>query len=145
MPSPMYRAQVDCIACHKAKESSSADAQVVGQTFRAVQESCDYCHGNKYEGVLDQWRKVIAAQVTQAEALYRDTKIAVDKAQLKGEDGLSAQRLLDDADHNIRLVKLGHGVHNVNYSTAALNVAMDKCREAMKLTAPRNATAAVGP
>ena len=140
MPSPMYRAQVDCIACHKAKQTSGPDAQVIGQTFRAVQESCDYCHGQKYAGVLDQWRKQIATLVSQSEVLYRDTKLAVDKASLSGPDGLAAQRLLDDADHNIRLVKLGHGVHNVNYATAALNVAMDKCREAAKLTVPKAPT-----
>ena len=46
---------------------------------------------------------------------------------------LPAQRLLDDAAHNIRLIKLGHGVHNVNYATAALNVALERSREANRL------------
>jgi hypothetical protein len=41
--------------------------------------------------------------------------------------------LLDDAIHNIRLVKLGHGVHNVNYATAALNVALENAREARRI------------
>ena len=36
----------------------------------------------------------------------------------------------DDADHNIRLVKLGHGVHNLAYSTALLNIAIEWCNQA---------------
>src|SRR5438477_610495 len=60
MPSPMSRAQVDCIACHKARERDDAAAEVVGQTFRTTQESCNYCHGSKYQGKLDEWTKLIA-------------------------------------------------------------------------------------
>ena len=47
--------------------------------------------------------------------------------------GGTVQRLLDDAGHNIRLVKLGHGVHNINYATALLNVATDNCKKAGNL------------
>ena len=36
----------------------------------------------------------------------------------------------------MRLVKLGHGVHNVNYSTALLNVAIDNCTKAKAMVAP---------
>jgi nitrate/TMAO reductase-like tetraheme cytochrome c subunit len=133
MPSPMFRAQVDCIACHKVRKQSSADAQVVGQTFLAVQESCNYCHGNKYEGVLDVWKKAIAQESERADAAYLAAKMAYSSAKLTPADDLKVQRLLDDADHNIRLVKLGHGVHNVNYSTAVLHVALDRCAEAQKV------------
>jgi len=122
MPSPMSRAQVDCIACHKVKDANDGVAQVVGQTFRATQESCNYCHGTKYEGVLDVWKRQIDAQVKKAEAAY-------DRAKACGNSTLAAQRLLDDADYNIRLVRLGHGVHNIDYSTALLNKAIEWCNE----------------
>ena len=69
MPSPMSRAQVDCIACHKSQEGTSDAAAVVGQTFVAVQESCNYCHGTKYDGVLDVWKATDhQAQLEKAEA-----------------------------------------------------------------------------
>ena len=46
MPSPMYRTQVDCIACHKARQKSGEVADVAGQTFVTMQASCDACHGS---------------------------------------------------------------------------------------------------
>jgi len=67
MPSPMFRAQVDCIACHRHQLRTGESAQVVGQTYTAVQESCLYCHGNKYTGVLEDWKKRVNSQVASAE------------------------------------------------------------------------------
>jgi nitrate/TMAO reductase-like tetraheme cytochrome c subunit len=122
MPSPMSRAQVDCIACHKSKDGSDASASVIGQTFKATQDSCNYCHGTKYDGALDSWKRQIAAQVAKAEAAYARAFEAHDPS-------LAAKRLLDDATHNIRLVKLGHGVHNLAYSTALLNAAIEWCNQ----------------
>src|SRR6185312_13472858 len=109
--------------CHKSLQHNSDTAEIVGQTFLGVQESCNYCHGNKYEGVLDVWKRLIAGQLQKAEESYARAKAQADKADLSGVDQLKVNRLLDDASHNIRLVKLGHGVHNVNYATAVLSVA----------------------
>ena len=53
------------------------------------------------------------------------------------------KRLLDDADHNIRLVKLGHGVHNLAYSTALLNAAIEWCNQVKP--GPQQAATAGGP
>jgi nitrate/TMAO reductase-like tetraheme cytochrome c subunit len=133
MPSPMYRAQVDCIACHKSKKESSESAQVVGQTFVAVQDSCNYCHGSKYDTVLDTWRGLITAQLQKSQDEHDLSVVALKESNASPMDKLRAQRLLDDAAHNIRLVRLGHGVHNVNYATAALNVAIESSREARKI------------
>jgi len=124
MPSPMFRAQVDCIACHKALQKEPGDADVTGQTFIAVQDSCNYCHSTKYDGVLNQWRKQVADQVARAEKAYAD---AIASNPTPNSD---QKQLLADADTNIKLVKLGHGVHNVNYSTALLNVAIERSNQA---------------
>jgi nitrate/TMAO reductase-like tetraheme cytochrome c subunit len=137
MPSPMSRAQVDCIACHKAKDNNDAVASVVGQTFKATQESCNYCHGTKYDGALDSWKRQIAVHLAKAEAAY-------DSAVKASDGSLRVKRLLDDADHNIRLVKLGHGVHNFAYSTALLNAAIEWCNQANP-PIKQAATAAGGP
>ena len=130
MPSPMYRTQVDCIGCHRARKRSDGTAKVVGQTFLGVQESCDHCHGTKYKGRLDEWKRVVAQKLARAELAYELARAAVEKSPPKGMQLLRIRRILDDAAHNIRLVKLGHGVHNVNYSTALLNYAVEKCKEA---------------
>jgi nitrate/TMAO reductase-like tetraheme cytochrome c subunit len=145
MPSPMYRAQVDCIACHKAKKESSASAEVVGQTFVAIQDSCNYCHGNKYEAALETWRGSISGQLASAQAEYDQAQAALSSAAISPYDKLQVDRLLDDAAHNIRLVRLGHGVHNVNYATAALTVALDNSRAARRLISPGVPTTGAGP
>ena len=52
------------------------------------------------------------------------------QAELSAPALRRAQLLLDDAEHNRQLVRLGHGVHNVNYATALLNAATEFCRKA---------------
>jgi hypothetical protein len=99
----------------------------------AVQDSCNYCHGNKYDTVLQTWRGLIAASLTKAQNEYERALAQLNASSVSPMEKLRAQRLLDDAIHNIRLVKLGHGVHNVNYATAALNVAIENSREARKI------------
>jgi nitrate/TMAO reductase-like tetraheme cytochrome c subunit len=124
MPSPMFRAQVDCIACHKALNQDKSVTDVTGQTFVAVQDSCNYCHATKYDGVLNQWKKQVYDQLALAEKAYADALAA------NPSPSFEMKQLLDDADANIKLVKFGHGVHNVNYSTALLNVAIDRSKQA---------------
>ncbi len=133
MPSPMCRTQVDCIACHRHRERTADVAEVVGQTFRAVSESCTYCHGEKYEGLLDQWKADLAKLQESAAAAYQHADAAVNAAQLTPATLRRVQILLADAEHNTRLVMLGHGVHNVNYARALLNAAMEFCRQAEEL------------
>lgn len=130
MPSPMARARVNCIACHMAKENDTQSADVKGQTFVATQDRCDYCHGDKYKNTLSDWKKAVQASLDKAEAALLDTKAAAEKAKLSGESALQVQRAIDDADYNIRFVKLAHGVHNPTYATALLNVALERCRTA---------------
>jgi hypothetical protein len=127
MPSPMYRAQVDCIACHQQGRQSEGVAGVVGQTFLAVQESCDHCHGTRYADALEVWRETIDAHFAEAEVAFERAKQALEEAELSPQRNLEMRRLLADAEHNVRFVKLAGGVHNVNYATALLNVAIERC------------------
>jgi hypothetical protein len=131
MPSPMARARVNCIACHMTRKSDEIAANVMGQTFVATQERCDYCHGDKYTGTLADWRTLIEASLAKAEGALLDAKRAAERSRIRGEDAVRVQRLLDDAEYNVRFVKLAHGVHNVTYATALLNVAQERCRAAM--------------
>lgn len=134
MPSPMYRAQVDCIACHRTVKESEPTAEVVGQTFVAAQASCDYCHGAHYGDLLQAWKQTIDDQLQQAETVFHQATKALDKANLDAQQDLKARRALDDAGHNIRLVKLGHGVHNAIYSTAVLSASMESSRSVLAMT-----------
>jgi hypothetical protein len=131
MPSPMFRTQVDCIACHKTRKESAANAEVVGQTYQAAQEACTLCHGAKYDGTLAVWKRQIETLTTAADSEYNKALAIVRGSTAADKD--KAQKLLSDAEFNIRFVRLGHGVHNVNYSTAVLNAAIDGSKQAAKL------------
>jgi nitrate/TMAO reductase-like tetraheme cytochrome c subunit len=142
MPSPMFRAQVDCIACHKAQKRDANDAGVVGQTFVAVQDSCNYCHATKYDGVLDAWHRLIDGSLAKTEADVASATAEARAAQMSPEQRKQADQLLADAAHNVRLVKLGHGVHNVNYATAVLSVARENCNKVRRLAGGAGSSAA---
>jgi nitrate/TMAO reductase-like tetraheme cytochrome c subunit len=145
MPSPMYRAQVKCIACHEHAEESAGVAQVVGQTYRAGQDRCDYCHGSKYPDTLSQWKTGLDQNLAHADQLLAGASAAVAKARLSDSQHLAVQRLLDDAEHNIRLVRLGHGVHNITYATALLSVAADRAAQASTLIKQESASTGPSP
>ena len=130
MPSPMARTEVDCIACHRHQEVPSETAEVIGQTFTAIEDSCRYCHGAKYTGALERWRHDLAELETKVETACQETRQRVTASEVSTAVRRRAELLLADADHNRRLVALGHGVHNFNYSLALLNAALDFCRKA---------------
>jgi len=128
MPSPMFRAQVDCIACHRFhKDRNDATARIAGQTFIADQPSCDLCHEQKYNDVLAGWRLQISSHLSRAKTSLESAQNLLKNASLDPKQQLTLQRLIDDAEQNVRLVEFGHGVHNVIYATALLNVAIDHC------------------
>src|SRR5206468_6633805 len=104
--------------CHMTKKTDNLSADVIGQTFVATQDRCDYCHGDKYKGVLGDWKKFITKQLDAAEASLLAVKEARSKSKIEPEAALQVDRAIDDAQYNIRFVKLGRGVHNVTYATA---------------------------
>jgi nitrate/TMAO reductase-like tetraheme cytochrome c subunit len=128
MASPMYRAQVDCIACHQQRQRPSEEAEVVGQTYVAVQDSCDHCHGSRYDDTLVAWQETVETQLRDAEIACEEAEAFLADADLAAAQRLESRRLLADARHNVRFVRLGVGVHNVNYATALLNVAVENCQ-----------------
>ena len=133
MPSPMFRTQVDCIACHRHLSLSEPTAVVTGQTATAAQDSCNYCHGAKYDTKLTEWKRHVATMQQVTDATYDRVSALVTRAELAAPAARRAKILLSDADHNRQLVRLGYGVHNVNYATALLNAANEFCRQAEEM------------
>jgi nitrate/TMAO reductase-like tetraheme cytochrome c subunit len=130
MPSPMARTQVDCIACHRHGEVPAQAAEVVGQTFTAMADSCAYCHGAKYTDTLRQWKEDLAKLEVRIVELGVHAQQHVSEANVSAAVRRRAELLLADAEYNCRFVTLGHGVHNFNYSLALLNAAGDFYRRA---------------
>ncbi len=129
MPSPMFRAQVDCIACHQTEKHSGEVARISGQTFLGAQRACDHCHGGQYGDLLDEWKATVEDHLVRAEAACLEARETVDASSADPMERLRLQRLLADAEHNVRFVTLGRGVHNTNYATALLNTALENCQQ----------------
>lgn len=105
MPSPMYLAEVDCIACHIAEEEPAETVGFKGQTYKASEAGCVKCHGEQYKGLLDAWKN----ELNSAIALVEGQLAAAGKA--------------DDAQYNLNFVKYGKGVHNIYYAASLLRKA----------------------
>jgi nitrate/TMAO reductase-like tetraheme cytochrome c subunit len=136
MPSPMFRAQVDCIACHRIEEHDTLAAGIVGQSFTAAQQACNMCHGDdadprtgKYADRLGEWKKVLDEKIAAARQAVQSAEAALAGAGMSDIEKLPLARRLADARHNLALVELGHGVHNFNYAVALLSVADEYARE----------------
>lgn len=122
MPSPMYLANVDCIACHIAPKEKGLAETMAGQTYKAVEQGCLNCHGKKYLGMIDSWKSTIASSMQDL-----GPKIESAKKMLETSSGhprwQEAQKLYQEAFYNYELVFFGKGVHNVYYSSRLLQVA----------------------
>jgi nitrate/TMAO reductase-like tetraheme cytochrome c subunit len=145
MPSPMFRANVNCIACHRTREQAEEMLSVRGLTFTADRAGCVYCHGQKYDGTLEDWQRTMRQQLAQAEAVFEAAVSAFEASGLEGTDRERVRQLLNDAGHNVRFVRNGHGVHNMNYATALLSVARQRSDEAMRLIQGQGELAGGGP
>lgn len=115
MPSPMYLANVDCVACHLEKKTG-----VRGTTFEGSEKGCTECHGKEYTGVLGESHKATDGTVQELmaklEAIVKG--IPNPDPQLKDE--------LADLRHNLAFVQNGHPVHNIYYSALILRQAHEK-------------------
>ncbi len=126
MPSAMQRSRVECIACHQGPKRQPGHAAMVGQTYLATQQACDRCHGSRYPDTLALWQRTIDDHLARAKGV-------LDKARAVAGNDAKRRDLLADAEHNVRFVELGHGVHNIHYATALLNVAIERCEQVIEL------------
>jgi hypothetical protein len=133
IPSHMFQVRVECVACHVVPKESEAAAGLVGQTFRPGEQACRDCHGEKYRGMLDRWADTLG-KMREVVA----PKLAAARAALPGDDSRDkklarARGLVNDAEHNVQFVTLGHGVHNVFYAADLLKLSNAWLDEALAL------------
>ena len=129
MPSPMYRAQVDCIACHRpaAPAEDRLPMASLDLTQRATQAACEHCHHDEYPGRLEEWREAIRQRLGEARQALAEAEAAL--GRIPEPRVAEARAWLADARHNLWLVEAGPGVHNVHYASALLSVTIDRSRQ----------------
>ena len=126
MPSPMYRAHVDCQGCHHP-----ARVGVEAEGMSVVEASCRACHAGRYEDRLAQWREASSSLAAEIDQLIAQARTEI--ADWNGSDAERLSSRIDDAAHNVTLVRRGRAAHNFNYATALLNGAKATVQEVLQV------------
>lgn len=124
MPSIMYTVKVDCGGCHIAPSEKGTSSLLHGSTLKPAEAACLNCHGKEYEGVLAEWRETVEKELRSFESEFNMARRMIKTNELSGED----LKKWEGAIFNYNLVKIGKGVHNVEYATALL----DKARSILR-------------
>jgi len=122
MPSPMYLANVDCVACHivPEKEKEESGEKFHGKTFKASNAGCIKCHGDKYAGLVDDWKKELDVAVRAVEPRLKEAQNVLSQIPADAPNFAYLKRLYDDARYNYDFVRLSTGIHNIYYSANLL-------------------------
>ncbi|UCF78287.1 MAG: cytochrome c3 family protein, partial [Candidatus Eiseniibacteriota bacterium] len=133
IPSHMFIAQVDCIACHTEPMGDREQVELTGSTYRASQKACVQCHGEEYDGLLRLWQETFDVMLGELKPKLSRVSSAVESAKKAGKSPRAADSLLANARHNARFVEIGRGVHNVFYAAGLLHVANTNLDRAMDI------------
>ncbi len=120
MPSTMFLAQVDCIACHTNFVSEVLPPEFGEQTAKPSVETCVTCHGEFGKTSYQAWIKELNANVIKTSQVLSRAKAVVDNQPENAPNRKKLERRIADAEYNYHLVVKGKGIHNVPYSIELL-------------------------
>jgi len=121
MPSPMYLADVDCLGCHIVEEGKTGfEQKLTGKTFKASNTGCIKCHGEKYAGLVDDWKKELASALGAIEPRLKQAQNILAQASADSPDFAYLKNLYAQARYNYDFVRLSTGIHNIYYSAQLL-------------------------
>jgi hypothetical protein len=119
----MFTARLDCLACHIQSRGAEVETGKDGHTFMASEKACTQCHGDKYHGMLKDWKTTFDKMIRDIEPKLKSARQSLEKAGTAEVKGQEARKLLEDAKYNIDFVKTGKGVHNPFYASELIQVA----------------------
>ncbi len=71
-PNPMFNNGLNCQACHIFHNTTNDFAEL-GDVYRASAQSCDICHGEGYNLILNQWKDLLGNKIQILDSLYHRT------------------------------------------------------------------------
>jgi len=125
VPSTMFLNGINCRGCHIFHEMSPMDIK----TLKAAPGSCEHCHGKGYDNLVNQWKTATVSRLRIINNILRiaSTEISKSSSSKKSE----AEKFLEEARHNIRIVDVGKSVHNVLFSDKLLQAAYSLMQKAL--------------
>lgn len=128
MPSAMFGSRLNCRACHTEPGSDFKGAPLI----EATEQTCVTCHSDDYKALFRQWVDEIASYVQQAESALARVEARTEAIHAAG--GQTPERitkLVEQARHNLQLVRAGNGIHNKNYALQLLDISIRNLDEAL--------------
>jgi vacuolar-type H+-ATPase subunit H len=98
-------------------------------TLKANVSSCEQCHGKGYDNLVKTWKEATEKRVAIINSIYKTVSFQVNSS--KSSNIQEAQKLVDDAFHNIRIVEVGKSVHNITFSDKLLVAAYDLMKKSL--------------
>ena len=129
-PNPMFKDGLTCQACHIFHSADGEDISM-SQTKGASALSCETCHGEGYNRLLENWKSIMSVKIQFIDSLYTVVSKEVD-GKHEGISKEYAKSLMNDAMFNYELVKQGNVVHNVAYSDELIVSAFENLKESLK-------------
>jgi nitrate/TMAO reductase-like tetraheme cytochrome c subunit len=133
MPAPMFKAQVDCVACHMDTTTYGAEHSMRGTTMRPTVQACVDCHGETGREALVAWQRELAAVLAQTEGPVGRARAALTAARTSHPGYAKAQQLVEDAEFDYDFVHASRGIHNLAYAEALLAKAREYAGQAEAL------------
>ncbi|MDA0322088.1 MAG: NapC/NirT family cytochrome c [Verrucomicrobia bacterium] len=129
MPSPMYLANVDCVACHTEAKPSHLHLSKA-TTFVGSEDGCITCHGEEYRGTLSEGNDLVTNTLHRLQDKLAVLKVAVDAIPV-GEAAIeSARHQIAVTTTNLTYVESVRAGHNIYYASAILRKADDDLNQA---------------
>ncbi len=125
-PSSMYEARVSCGSCHGLPREIAGHEQVQA----AGEATCLSCHGIRYANILPSWQEEMRVRLERVSGVLRSAQ-AAPRTGSRAERG-TADSLLALAAHNVELVSVGQGAHNIGYADALLRAALEYTQRAAR-------------
>lgn len=141
MPSPMYLAQVDCVGCHIVEDKEEeVHKKLNGKTFKATEAGCIKCHGEKYAGMVEDWKKELNIAIKAIEPRIKEAGNIFSQISPDSPNYTFLKNLYDEALYNYDFVRLSTGIHNIYYCAKLLenvNNNLDKFSKESKKPLPK--------
>jgi hypothetical protein len=113
-PSAMFLNGINCRGCHVFHEMDKMDIT----TSKAGEKSCEKCHGKGYDRLIVQWKEGTSKRLITINTIYRTVSATVRNTDSDRKP--EAVELMEQAEHNIRIVEIGKSVHNVQFAERLL-------------------------
>ncbi len=116
-PSPMHKARVGCNGCHTVPTPvDRGERELSGSSMVAVKAACYACHGSGYGDMIDIWKTEVDTALAEAQSALTGFRSGLGTNPSPGD-----QRIIEQADRNIRFVRFSVPVHNRDYALSILD------------------------